>query len=150
MPKRKRKCTNKVTAETSTTFMERFRKALSIMCGVKSLPPLDLCKEYLRKGGESYYLQQWVFDKKTLPLWAQGITTIEAAQRWADEPAVWYGHRPKPEVSYCHGCGAETTEWMFPGGGQVSNLDGWVDYCDVCFLPFRERRRSTRAGKLSP
>ena len=77
-----------------TTWMERFRQALTLMCGVT--PPEDMCEEWVRgvsiKGEDR--LQGWVLSQEKTPEWAQGIVTIEVASTWADHPEEGAGHAP--------------------------------------------------------
>ena len=77
---------------TPTTWMERFRGALTRMCGAE--PPEVMCQEWLDhvsvNGVER--LQEWVADQPGTPAWAQAIVTIEVAQMWADAPTEGVAH----------------------------------------------------------
>lgn len=80
----------------STTWIERFRQALAIMCGTR--PPLHLCLMWARNQQDSHGsdpLQDWVLEQPALPGWSQGIVTIEAAQTWADQPVEGEGHQER-------------------------------------------------------
>jgi hypothetical protein len=74
-----------------TNRLARFRTALAIMCRAEP-PPQDICELYLSHGGDSLPLQDWICTRKNLPHWAQGITTAEAAERWASFPVEGEGH----------------------------------------------------------
>jgi hypothetical protein len=79
-----------------TTWMERFRGALTIMCGAE--PPLKMCEMWINNEQDEHAsdpLQNWVGMQKSTPKWAQCIVTIEAAQVWADSPEEGEDHQPK-------------------------------------------------------
>lgn len=74
-----------------TTWMERFRDALRIMCNDK-MPPLDLCEKWINRDEDSgETLQDWAMCN-TSAWWSQGIVTIDAAMTWADTPEEGAGH----------------------------------------------------------
>lgn len=82
----------------STTWMERFRDALTIMCGAP--PPLSYCEMWVRNEqdeGAADPLQNWVGMQKT-PHWAQCIVTIEAAEVWANTPVEGEDHALKKKL----------------------------------------------------
>lgn len=82
----------------STTWMERFRDALTIMCGAE--PPLKFCEMWVKNEQDEHCadpLQNWVGMQKTTPTWAQNIVTIDAAQVWADTPVEDQKHLTKTE-----------------------------------------------------
>ena len=86
-------------SKDSTTWMERFRGALTIMCG--SEPPLKHCEMWARGEQDEHNsepLQNWVGMQKATPSWAQCIVTIEAAQVWADQPVEGEMHLGKDEM----------------------------------------------------
>jgi hypothetical protein len=76
-----------------TTWMERFRDALTIMCGTE--PPLKFCEMWVNHEQENNAdpLQNWVGMQKATPSWAQCIVTIDAAMVWADTPVEGDGHQ---------------------------------------------------------
>ena len=88
---------------SKTTFMERFRDALRIMCG--ELPPEDICQEWLDEVQveDIGRLQNWVGSR--CPEWAQAIVTIDAATVWADSPCEGADHEYResdnPEDNDC-------------------------------------------------
>lgn len=75
-----------------TTWMHRFRGALTRMCG--ATPPEDICLEWVNKVSvnDTDRLQEWVLGQAGTPAWAQGIATIEAAIMWADAPTEGVAH----------------------------------------------------------
>lgn len=79
----------------ATTYLQRFREALAVMCG--AMPPEDLCQEWLDgvsvNGADR--LQNWVGSQVQLPGWAQCIGTIDAAMTWADQPEEGEDHEPR-------------------------------------------------------
>lgn len=83
-----------------TTWMERFREAMAVMCGGK-MPPLDMCEQWVRN--EQFngvdLLQEWVIDQPAVAVsWHTGIGTIEAAQVWADSPEEGVGHEYREDA----------------------------------------------------
>ncbi len=87
-------------ASNATTWMERFRDALTIMCGAE--PPLKMCEMWFANEQDESQLdplQNWVGMQKGTPKWAQCIVTIDAAQVWADYPEEGKGHLQKPETA---------------------------------------------------
>lgn len=78
--------------DVPTTWMERFRQALTKMCG--ATPPEDMCQEWLDKVSINGVdrLQDWVVNQSGTPTWAQGLVTIEVATQWADEPTEGVPH----------------------------------------------------------
>lgn len=69
---------------TPTTWEERFREALKVLCGEP--PPAGHVEAWFAPGSESLDLQHWASDKCSMP-WAQGIVVIDAAEMLADNPA---------------------------------------------------------------
>lgn len=94
------KCEGKMRKDWSipTTYMERFRGALTRMCGAE--PPLEFCQEWLDgvsvNGGDR--LQDWVTEQPGTPAWAQGVVTIEAAMSWADSPTEGVDHEYRDDA----------------------------------------------------
>lgn len=83
-----------------TTWMERFREAMAVMCGGK-MPPLDLCEQWVRNEQVNGVdlLQEWVIDHAAVAVsWHTGIGTIEAAQVWADSPEQGVGHEDREDA----------------------------------------------------
>ena len=83
-----------------TTWMERFREAMAVMCGGK-MPPLDLCEQWVRNEQVNGVdlLQEWVVDHAAVSVtWHTGIGTIEAAQVWADSPEEGVGHEYREDA----------------------------------------------------
>ena len=82
-----------------TTWMERFRTALRLMCGAE--PPEDVCQEWLDDVQVDFAdrLQEWVVNQPGTPEWAQGIATIEAAMTWADNPTEGDGHQYREDLT---------------------------------------------------
>ena len=88
-----------------TTWMERFRDALRIMCNNK-MPPLEICEKWVNddeSGGLT--LQDWAKCNASAR-WSQGIVTIEAAMAWADRPEEGAGHTMGRwiHVTSCRNC----------------------------------------------
>jgi hypothetical protein len=82
----------------NTTWMERFRDALRLMCGAE--PPLQFCEMWIRNEQNEAMedpLQVWVNEQVQTPAWAQGIVTIDAARVWADSPCEGERHQPLPD-----------------------------------------------------
>ena len=83
-----------------TTWMERFREAMAVMCGGK-MPPLDMCEQWVRNEQVNGVdlLQEWVIDHAAVAVsWHTGIGTIEAAQVWADTPEEGVGHEYREDA----------------------------------------------------
>lgn len=83
-----------------TTWMERFREAMAVMCGGK-MPPLDMCEQWVRNEQVNGVdlLQGWVIDHAAVAVsWHTGIGTIEAAQVWADTPEEGVGHEDREDA----------------------------------------------------
>lgn len=81
----------------TTTYLGRFRDALTLMCGAE--PPLKMCEDWesnTQVDGVDQ-LQDWVISQPAVPAWAMGIVTIEAAQIWALSPVESEGHLDKGE-----------------------------------------------------
>lgn len=78
--------------------MQRFTEALTLMTGAP--PPADMCQEWVDHVQVNHVdrLQAWVLAQDKTPLWAMGITTIEAAEVWADAPTECVLHGRKPEA----------------------------------------------------
>lgn len=80
-----------------TSWMDRFRHALSLFCGGKEAP-LEYCELWLRNeqvnGADP--LQDWVAYNLSV-YWATGIGTIEAAQVMADNPEEGVEHLDRDE-----------------------------------------------------
>lgn len=79
-----------------TTWMERFRDALTVLCGGKE-PSLELCEKWLSNEQDSNGsdpLQDWVCCNTVLP-WSQGIIVIDAAYALAESPEEGSGHLPQ-------------------------------------------------------
>ncbi len=76
---------------TPTTWNERFREALTILCGEP--PPEWMVNAWFEPGCESMDLQNWAAEKARMP-WAQGIVVIDAAEMLADTPAEGGMHAP--------------------------------------------------------
>lgn len=84
----------------TTTWMTRFREALTTMVGAE--PPLELCEMWVRHEQDANNLdplQSWVLAQKGLPAWAQGIETIDAADAWASNPEEGEDHEDHPTRS---------------------------------------------------
>lgn len=87
-------------SDAPTTWMERFREALAVMCGGKA-PPLDICEQWVRNEQVNGVdlLQAWVIDHaSTTVSWHTGIGTIEAAQVWADSPEEGVHHESREDA----------------------------------------------------
>lgn len=69
---------------TPTTWSERFREALTVLCGEE--PPNGSIEAWFQPGCDSTWLQHWASDACQMP-WAQGIVVIDAACLLADTPA---------------------------------------------------------------
>ena len=69
---------------TPTTWGQRFREALTLLCGEP--PPDGAVLESLRPDSDGWALQNWTADKCRLS-WAQGAVVIDAATILADTPA---------------------------------------------------------------
>lgn len=85
-------------APVPTTWMERFREAMALMCGGK-MPPLGMCEQWVRNeqiDGEDP-LQAWAVEHAQVA-WHTGIGTIEAAQVWADNPEEGVEHETRGEA----------------------------------------------------
>ena len=83
-----------------TTWMERFREAMAVMCGGK-MPPLDMCEQWVRNEQVNGVdpLQEWIIDHAAVAVsWHTGIGTIEAAQVWADSPEEGVGHEYREDA----------------------------------------------------
>ena len=73
---------------TPTTWGQRFREALALLCGEQ--PPEAEVVESLRPGSDGLALQNWAAEKCRLA-WAQGIAVVDVATILADTPAE--GHQ---------------------------------------------------------
>jgi hypothetical protein len=83
-----------------TTWMERFREAMAVMCGGK-MPPLDMCEQWVRNEQVNGVdlLQEWVIDHAAVAVsWHTGIGAIEAAKVWADSPEEGVGHEDREDA----------------------------------------------------
>lgn len=76
-----------------TTWLQRFQQSLTILCGGRE-PPEDLCRRWQDEVDND--LQDWV-PKESLPPWATGIGTIEAAEAMANSPIESLDHAERPE-----------------------------------------------------
>lgn len=69
-----------------TTYMQRFREALSLLCD-NAMPPMEMCIQWIK--GEDVNgadpLQEWALNHSAAQ-WAQGIGVIEAAMTLAGQP----------------------------------------------------------------
>lgn len=73
-----------------STYEERFRHALTILCG-GTPPPEPLCNLWLTT--DDVGLQDWVKYNASME-WVQGIAVIEAARTLAEQPEEGEGHQP--------------------------------------------------------
>ena len=81
--------------KANTTFSDRFSDAVEILCGAK--PPQKLVTAWLRDEDIYPNLQNWILGQK-IPIWAQGIVLLDAAELMASTPVegVGYGvHFPR-------------------------------------------------------
>jgi len=69
---------------TPTTWDQRFRDALTVLCGEP--PPAGLVEAWFEPGCDSVELQNWASEKCRM-VWAQGIVVIDAAEMLANDPA---------------------------------------------------------------
>lgn len=76
-----------------TTWMERFRHALSMLCRSKE-PPLELCEMWVRgeQPNGTDPLQDWAVNNAGA-YWMTGIGIIEAAETCANTPEEGVGHQ---------------------------------------------------------
>lgn len=80
------------TKYQSTTWMQRFREALTLLTGVE--PPLNYCEMWVAGVQEKCRpLQNWVGMQKGTPYWAQNIVIIDAATVIADSPVEGSVHK---------------------------------------------------------
>lgn len=81
-----------------TTYMERFREAMGVLCAGK-MPPLEMCEQWLRDEQVDFAdpLQAWAVDHAQVA-WHTGIGTIEAAQAWADSPEEGVDHEDRVDA----------------------------------------------------
>ena len=74
-----------------TTWIQRFREALTLLCG--EAPPEGMAEAW--DAHESEALQDWALNHCPLS-WAMGIVVIEAAMSLADQPEEGVGHHRHP------------------------------------------------------
>lgn len=93
------KLKDRMLTKDDTTWMERFRHSLTLMCGAE--PPLRYCEMWINNEQENNCdpLQNWVGVQTKTPSWAQNIGTIDAAHVWADSPVEGENHRPRLEAA---------------------------------------------------